>query len=113
MLLNPLDYSIKDLNKLNVSKGRLLLAEPFMEDTYFKRSVVFLTEHNEEGAFGFILNKPLEITVNDVLKDFPDFFAPVFMGGPVQSDSLFYIHTQGEFIAVSYTHLTLPTKVTV
>lgn len=98
MLINPLDYNIKELNKLKVEKGRLLLAEPFMEDAYFKRSVVFLTEFNKDGAYGFILNKPLEIVVNDVLKDFPEFYAPVFMGGPVQTDSLFYIHTQGEHI---------------
>ncbi len=99
MLLNPLDYKIKELNKLKPEKGRLLLAEPFMEDPYFKRSVVLLAEYNkEEGAFGFILNKPLEITVNDIIKDFPEFYAPVFMGGPVQTDSLFYMHNQGEFI---------------
>ena len=99
MLLNPLDYKIRDFNKLKAKKGRLLIAEPFMEDPYFKRSVVLLTENNkEDGALGFILNKQLEITVNDVIKDFPDFYAPVFMGGPVQADSLFYIHTQGEFI---------------
>ncbi|MCB0402303.1 MAG: YqgE/AlgH family protein [Flavobacteriales bacterium] len=99
MLLNPLDYKLKDLNKLKPGKGRLLLAEPFMEDPYFKRSVVLLTENNQkEGAFGFILNKVLDVTVNDVIKDFPDFYAPVYMGGPVQTDSLFYMHSQGEFI---------------
>lgn len=99
MLLNPLDYKINELNKLKVKKGRLLLAEPFMEDPYFKRSVVLLSEYNkDEGAFGFILNKPLEITVNDAIRDFPEFYAPVYMGGPVQTDSLFYMHTQGEHI---------------
>ncbi len=99
MQLNPLDYKINELNKLSPKKGRLLLAEPFMEDPYFKRSVVLLTGHNkEEGAFGFILNKSLDVTVNDVIKDFPEFDAPVYMGGPVQTDSLFYLHNQGEFI---------------
>lgn len=95
---NPLDYNITSLNKLAPKKGRLLLAEPFMGDPYFKRSVVLLTEHNKDGAFGFILNKPLELTINETMPDFPEFDAPVYMGGPVQSDSLFYIHTQGKFI---------------
>jgi len=95
---NPLDYTITALNKLAPKKGRLLIAEPFMDDPYFKRSVVLLTEYNKDGAFGFMLNKPLELTINDTMADFPKFDAPVFMGGPVQSDSLFYIHTQGEFI---------------
>jgi putative transcriptional regulator len=95
---NPLDYTITELNKLAPEKGRLLIAEPFMDDPYFKRSVVLLTEYNKDGAFGFILNKPLDITINDTMEDFPLFDAPIFMGGPVQSDRLFYIHTQGEFI---------------
>jgi putative transcriptional regulator len=98
MLINPLDYTISELNKLKPKSGRLLIAEPFMDDPYFKRSVVLLTEYNEKGSFGFILNKPLEINVNDALDDFPPFDAPVYMGGPAQSDNLYYIHTQGQFI---------------
>lgn len=101
MSLNPLDYSVSMLNKLNLKQGRLLIAEPFMNDPYFKRSVVLLTEHKKEGSLGFILNQPLNITINDTLKDFPLFDAPIFMGGPVQTDSLFYIHTQGEIITES------------
>lgn len=101
MSLNPLDYSVSMLNKLNLKQGRLLIAEPFMNDPYFKRSVVLLTEHKKEGSLGFILNQPLNISINDTLKDFPTFDAPIFMGGPVQTDSLFYIHTQGEIISES------------
>ena len=95
---NPLDYTITALNKLKPKKGRLLIAEPFMDDPYFKRSVVLLTEFSKDGSFGFMLNKPLELKINEVMEDFPEFDAPIFMGGPVQSDSLFYIHTQGEII---------------
>ncbi len=98
MEINPLDYTITELNKISAKKGRFLIAEPFMDDLYFKRSVVLLTEHNKKGTFGFILNKPLDIFVNDVLQGFPPFNAPVFMGGPVQPDTLFFIHTQGELI---------------
>ena len=101
MIINPLDYKISDLNVLSPKRGRVLISEPFMGDPYFKRSVVLLTEYNHEGAFGFILNKPMDIGINDVVSDFPEFDAQVFMGGPVQSDSLFYIHTQGEIISGS------------
>lgn len=101
MSLNPLNYSISMLNKLSLKQGRLLIAEPFMNDPYFKRSVVLLTEHKKEGSLGFILNQPLNISINDTLKDFPIFDAPIFMGGPVQTDSLFYIHTQGDIITES------------
>ena len=95
---NPLDYNITALNKLSPKKGRLLLSEPFMGDPYFKRSVVLLTEHNNDGALGFILNKPLELTINEFIADFPEFNAQVYIGGPVQSESLFYLHSQGKFI---------------
>ena len=98
MTINPLDYKIKELNKLKVKKGRLLFAEPFMDDPYFKRSVVLLSEYNTEGAFGFILNKPLDIKVHEAVKDFPEFDATVYMGGPVQTDTLFFIHSQGNYI---------------
>lgn len=101
MTTNPLDYSIAELNTLDLAQGRLLIAEPFMNDPYFKRSVVLLTEHKKEGSLGFILNHPLNITVNDTLRDFPEFNAQIFMGGPVQTDSLFYIHTQGDIITES------------
>lgn len=101
MKSNPLNFSLSSLNKLAIEKGRLLVAEPFMIDPYFKRSVVLLTEHKPEGTLGFILNQPLNITVNDALRDFPVFESPVFMGGPVQTDSLFFIHTQGNIIEES------------
>lgn len=85
-------------NDLSPSKGRLLISEPFMGDYYFGRSVILLAEHNEEGSFGVILNKPVSAKFNEVLKDFPDFDAPMYLGGPVETDSLFYIHTLGEQI---------------
>lgn len=83
-------------NNLKPSKGRILISEPFMGDYYFGRSVVLLAEHNEEGSFGIILNKPVTATFNEVLKDFPEFDAPMYLGGPVETDSLFYIHTIGD-----------------
>lgn len=82
-------------NNLKPAKGRLLLSEPFMGDFFFGRSVVLLTEHNEEGSFGLILNKPAETTFMQLIKEAPDFHAPIYYGGPVETDSLFYIHNLG------------------
>jgi len=83
-------------NNLKPAKGRILLSEPFMGDYYFGRSVILLAEHNDEGSFGIILNKPVSAGFNEVLKDFPEFNAPLYLGGPVETNSLFYIHTLGE-----------------
>ncbi|PJA06963.1 MAG: hypothetical protein COX70_08460 [Flavobacteriales bacterium CG_4_10_14_0_2_um_filter_32_8] len=96
--INPLNYTISKLNKLEPKTGRLLIAEPFMDDPHFKRAVVLLSEHNKNGTIGFILNKPLEIGLNDTLADFPIFDATIYMGGPAEPDSLYFIHTQGNFI---------------
>jgi len=83
---------------LKPAKGRILISEPFLLDYYFKRSVVLLAEHNEEGSFGLVINKQIKMDLSDVLTDFPAFEAPVYLGGPVKNDSLFFIHTLGELI---------------
>lgn len=74
------------------TKGSILLSEPFLKDPNFARSVVLLTEHNDEGSIGFILNRPISYKINEIVEDFPDFDAPVYLGGPVQRDSLHFIH---------------------
>jgi len=80
---------------LKPKAGYLLVSEPFLLDTYFKRSVVLLSEHGEEGTVGFILNKPSELMLNDALEDFPVFEVPLYFGGPVQTDTIHFIHTLG------------------
>jgi putative transcriptional regulator len=85
-------------NNVKPGRGKILISEPFMFDYYFKRSVVLLAEHNEDGSFGVIINKPMTMAFNEVVKNFPDFDAEIFLGGPVKTDSLFFIHTLGEEI---------------
>ncbi len=75
----------------DLAKGNLLISAPFLNDV-FKRSVILLAEHNEEGTVGFILNKPTEYKLDQIIDDFPEFDATVFLGGPVQQDSLNFIH---------------------
>ena len=80
---------------LKPNQGVLLISEPFLADSYFKRSVVLLSEHDKSGTLGFILNKPTDVNINDAVEDFPDFKSPLYFGGPVETDTLFYIHTIG------------------
>lgn len=88
---------IKPNNLLPV-KGRVLLSEPFMGDYYFGRSVVLLAEHNPEGSFGVILNKLIPAHIPDFIPEFQTTNLPVYLGGPVETNRLFYIHTLGEVI---------------
>lgn len=81
-----------------ITSGKLLVAEPFMIDPYFRRAVVLLCEHNEEGSVGFILNKKTEMKVTDLIPTFPEFDAEIFYGGPVQTDTLHYVHNVGTML---------------
>ncbi len=79
-------------NKIPPEKGRLLISEPFLPDPNFMRSVVLLCEHNTEGSFGFVLNRLAEVNASEILEELSNFVHPVFIGGPVQQDTLHYIH---------------------
>ncbi len=73
-------------------KGKLLIAEPTLTgDVSFNRSVVLLAEHNDEGSVGFILNKPLDYSINDLITEI-EVPLQVFNGGPVEQDNLYFIH---------------------
>ncbi len=85
-----------------IKSGKLLLAEPFMLDPHFKRSVVMLCEHDHRnGTVGFILNKPLKVRINEMVQDFPDIDTDLYYGGPVGTDTLHYIHNVGELLEES------------
>ncbi|MGC9150968.1 MAG: YqgE/AlgH family protein [Microbacter sp.] len=76
------------------AKGHLLLAEPFMNEPYFGRSVVLLTQHSdEEGTMGLVLNKPLDIYLHEVVEGMEiQQSIRLYCGGPVGPKSLFYLH---------------------
>jgi putative transcriptional regulator len=72
-------------------KGQLLIAGADLFDPNFRRTVVLVTEHNDEGALGLVLNRPAEATVADAvpgLAPLVDDGEPVFVGGPVDPQSL-------------------------
>ncbi|MGI9547189.1 MAG: YqgE/AlgH family protein [Flavobacteriaceae bacterium] len=79
-------------------KGILLIAEPTLTgDVSFNRSVVLLAEHNDEGSVGFILNKPLDYSISDLITEI-NVPLQVFNGGPVEQDNLYFIHKVPERI---------------
>lgn len=85
-------------NKRKAKRGRVLIADPFTDDDYFGRSVVYLCDHNSEGTFGFVLNNFIDIDLNDVAKNFPDIKSNISIGGPVQTEHIFFLHTVGKLI---------------
>ncbi len=72
--------------------GILLIADPFLKDPNFLRTVVLLCEHNEEGSFGFVINRPYGSTLEQLIPEMSGFSLPVFYGGPVQMDTIHFVH---------------------
>ncbi|PRY45403.1 putative transcriptional regulator [Spirosoma oryzae] len=86
-----------DTNKVTVSTGSLLVAEPFLGDGNFDRSVVLICEYSPAGTFGLIMNQATDLQLSDVLEDvYADL--PLFVGGPVQQNTLHFIHRRPDLI---------------
>ena len=79
-------------------KGTLLIAEPsIIGDMSFNRSVILLADYNPEGSIGFILNKPLNFKLKDLVPETQSEFK-VHNGGPVEQDNLYFIHQVPDLI---------------
>lgn len=83
---------------VRIQQGKLLISEPFANDSYFKRSVVLIANYDEEGALGLILNKKTNLHIHDITDQFGTFNAEVYIGGPVQTENLFFLHSRGDII---------------
>ncbi|MFN8777677.1 MAG: YqgE/AlgH family protein [Flavobacteriales bacterium] len=88
-------------NTIKPAKGQVLLSEPFLNDPYFRRTVIFLCEHNEEGSFGFVLNNFIDVGLDQIMDNMPRYQGKISIGGPVRNSNLYYIHTLGEEISDS------------
>lgn len=86
---------------LPVKSGDLLIAEPFLGDPNFERSVVLICEHNSLGSFGLVWNQTMQLNLDDVLSEniYPD--VALFVGGPVEKNTLHYIHRRPDLISKS------------
>jgi putative transcriptional regulator len=86
------------MNTTAIARNSLLIAEPFLGDANFERSVVLICEHtDDDGSFGLILNQTTTLHVSDVIDDvYADI--PLFVGGPVQPDTLHYLHRRPDLI---------------
>lgn len=81
--------------------GILLIAEPFLKDPNFLRTVVLLCEHQPEGSFGFVLNKQIEQTLDELITDLEGHHLPVYYGGPVQMNTIHFLHQCPDLIPES------------
>ena len=91
-----IDLNIFKIQSNNVlpSRGKILISEPFLRDVTFGRSVILLVDHTEEGSMGLVINKLLPLLLNEIIMEFKYLNEiPLYKGGPVATDTLFYLHT--------------------
>ena len=104
MNIKHLTY-MKTIIKPRLNKGKLLLSQPLISDEFFHNSVVFISEYSDDGIVGFIVNKPLNFEIFDLIDGFPEFDTTIYYGGPVETENLYFIHRVPEKITGSV-HIT-------
>ncbi|MFL2572271.1 MAG: YqgE/AlgH family protein [Flavobacteriaceae bacterium] len=73
--------------------GKLLISHPsLLGDPSFGRSVILLVEHNDQNSLGFVVNQPTNYSLNELIPEL-NIDLPIYRGGPVDNDRLFYVHT--------------------
>src|SRR5690242_6684304 len=98
MLLHISAESTNLFSMTELAPGILLIADPFLKDPNFMRTVVFICEHQPEGSFGFVLNKLYDHTLDELIGAMEGFRIPVFSGGPVQVDTIHFLHQYPDLI---------------
>jgi putative transcriptional regulator len=78
--------------------GLLLISDPFLKDPNFMRTVILLCEHQQEGSFGFVLNRPYDQPLGELISDLEGTTIPVYYGGPVQLDTVHFLHKRPDLI---------------
>ncbi len=91
-------FNLDPDNPLSPERGRLLIASPHLDDPYFQRTVILICDHNPEGSFGFVLNRYIEIDLPDLVNSLPTGSGRLSLGGPVENNSLYYLHLLPDLI---------------
>ncbi len=83
-------------------RGDLLISEPYLPDPNFERTVVFICEHDENGTFGFVLNRKAHVNLGEILDEAGDYPGKLFIGGPVEHNTLHWIHRESSLSDGAY-----------
>ncbi len=91
-----------DLRRLDeIKKGCLILADPnIINDPYFNRAIILITENSKDEVVGFIINKPLEYSLDDIFSGIGKNHI-IYNGGPVNKNNLYYVHNIPNLISNS------------
>lgn len=81
---------------LKLESGNLLVSTPLLHDFFFGHSVIILVEHDQTSSMGFILNNMSEGLVCEIVPELDEIYFPIYIGGPVNHDRIFFIHKNPE-----------------
>lgn len=84
---------------MDLKGGLFLKSSPLLKETYFEEAGILIAEFNEKGALGFVINRSFNRTLNE-LEDFKDSLPfPIYEGGPVDQEHLYFVHQRPDLIA--------------
>ena len=86
------------MQKSVLSAGKVLISMPSLDESIFEKTVVFITEHNEKGAMGFVINKIFPRTLNELIEFKDSTIFPLYDGGPVEREHLYFLHQRPDLI---------------
>lgn len=79
-------------SKIEPGNGSILVSEPHLPDSNFDRTVILLCKHDEEGSFGFVLNKKSNVRLDELIREAEGIKTEVYVGGPVEQNTLHFLH---------------------
>lgn len=99
MSKDPLFWNNEYESVQTIHAGSLLLAEPTMDDDYFREAVILICRHDHDGTHGLMLHHKLDERIQELVENFPlDFAGKVLLGGPVGHDLMQFVHNRGTLI---------------
>jgi putative transcriptional regulator len=81
-----------------IKTGSVLISAPSLEDPYFDKVVIYITEYNDKGAMGFVMNQVFDRTFNELTEFQNSKPFPLYEGGPVERENLYFIHRAPDVI---------------
>lgn len=86
---------------ITIQPGTIIISAPALEDPHFKKAVIIITEYNEKGATGFVINKPFGRRLNELTEFMHAKPFALLAGGPVDTENLFVLHRRSDLISNS------------
>lgn len=83
---------------MHIRQGNIIISTSLLNDTSFEKTVIVIAEHNSQGSLGFIINQPFTRSLHELEEFKHSIPVPLFTGGPVQDDMLYFLHRRADLI---------------